>query len=177
MSSAHVSLATETRNDGALLRRPCAEDGPGVHALIARCPPLERNSLYCNLLQCTHFAETCVIALDGGRPVGFVSAYLMPSHPDSLFVWQVAVAPEARNRGLGSRMLLDILSRPACSRVRYVKTTITPTNEASWSLFKALARRLEASLERQVLFERERHLAGTADSEILVTIGPVRGRA
>lgn len=158
------------------MRRPDANDGYAVHELIARCPPLDTNSLYCNLLQCTHFAESCVVALDGERPVGFASAYFVPKQPESLFVWQVAVAPEARNRGLGGRMLMDVLDRPACAGVQYLKTTITETNEPSWSLFEALARRLEAPLEQQLLFDRERHFHGAASSEFLVTIGPIPAR-
>src|SRR3546814_16914023 len=39
-------------------RNPVAEDAQAIHDLIAACPPLDTNSLYCNLLQCTHFAET-----------------------------------------------------------------------------------------------------------------------
>lgn len=151
---------------------PNAEDGPLVHNLIDRCPPLERNSLYCNLLQCTHFANTCVIARRESRIAGFLSAYLLPERPDALFVWQVAVAPDARKQGLGAAMLRELLARRACAGVRYVLTTITESNGPSWSLFEALARRLGAGIERQVLFDRVRHLAGKADSEVLVTIGP-----
>ena len=38
-----------------------------VTALIAACPPLDRNSRYFNLIQCTHFADNCIIAERGGR--------------------------------------------------------------------------------------------------------------
>lgn len=154
------------------LDRPGADDGAPVHQLIDLCPPLEPNSLYCNLLQCTHFADTCVIARQEGEVIGFLSAYVLPSRPDALFVWQVAVSPRARKRGLGGAMLMELLARPACARVRHLLSTITESNRPSWSLFEALARRLGAKLERQPLFDRTRHLAGKADSETLVTIGP-----
>lgn len=177
------SLATTSPDDGLQMRRPTANDGHAVHELIGRCPPLDPNSIYCNLLQCTHFSETCVLATSSGAGssneavMGFVSAYLIPKQPEALFVWQVAVAPEARNRGLGRRMLMDLLGRPVCEPVRYLKTTITETNDASWSLFEALARRFQAPLERQPLFDRERHFHGAADSETLVTIGPFPSRS
>src|SRR3546814_7090005 len=48
-------------------RNPVAEDAQAIHDLIAACPPLDTNSLYCNLLQCTHFAETCVLAERDGE--------------------------------------------------------------------------------------------------------------
>lgn len=158
------------------MRRPKALDGHAVHQLIDRCPPLDENSLYCNLLQCTHFADTCVLALAEDNPVGFASAYLIPRQRDALFVWQIAVAPEVRNRGLGGRMLMEILRRPACANIRYLKTTITETNDPSWSLFRALARTFETQLERQVLFDRDTHMHRSADTEILVTIGPIPER-
>lgn len=153
--------------------RPGAEDGPSVHRLIELCPPLEQNSLYCNLLQCTHFSETCVIARRRTGVAGFLSAYLLPERPDELFIWQVAVAADARRQGLGAAMLAELLARRACLEVRYLLSTVTESNRPSWSLFEGLARRLGTGLQREVLFERARHLAGRADSEILVTIGPL----
>jgi L-2,4-diaminobutyric acid acetyltransferase len=150
-----------------------------VHALIAACPPLDRNSLYLNLLQCTHFAETCVLAEAAGEgaPVsGFVSGYLVPQRPTTLFVWQVAIAAAARGNGLAKRMLLELLERPACRGVTHLETTITQSNEASWALFRALARTLQAPLEERVLFDRDAHLDGVHESEVLVTIGPFHPR-
>ena len=78
-------------NSGAaiVLREPSAEDGPAVSALIAASPPLDGNSAYCNLLQCSDFAGTCVVAEREGRLLGWISAYRPPSHRDRIFVWQV----------------------------------------------------------------------------------------
>jgi L-2,4-diaminobutyric acid acetyltransferase len=81
--------------DGIVLRAPRAEDGPTVHRLIAACPPLSTNSLYCNLLQCSHFAATSAIASRGAEALGFVAGYRLPDAPRTLFVWQVASAPTA----------------------------------------------------------------------------------
>ncbi|HLS82226.1 MAG TPA: diaminobutyrate acetyltransferase [Steroidobacter sp.] len=172
--------------DEFTLRRPQAEDGRSVNALIAACPPLDRNSLYLNLLQCTHFAETCVLAeftddssRPGGRsqPAGFISGYLTPARPTTLFIWQVAVSERARGRGLGKCMLLALLQRPACQHVTHIETTVTPSNAVSWAMFNSLARELECRLERRVLFERDTHLDGVHESEVLATIGPFAPRA
>ena len=38
-------------------RHPVREDGQAVHDLIDSCEALDDNSLYCNFLQCTHFAS------------------------------------------------------------------------------------------------------------------------
>jgi L-2,4-diaminobutyric acid acetyltransferase len=85
---------------GVLLRRPDATDGIRVSDLVASCPPLDRNSLYCNLLQCTDFSDTCVLAERNGEAIGWISGYRPPNDPATLFVWQVAVHERARGLGL-----------------------------------------------------------------------------
>ena len=83
-----------------IIRTPAASDGAAVNELIERCKPLDENSVYCNLLQCSHFNDTCVLAEAEGEVVGFVSGYLLPKRDDRLFVWQVAVDERARGRSL-----------------------------------------------------------------------------
>ncbi|MBI1361586.1 MAG: diaminobutyrate acetyltransferase [Alphaproteobacteria bacterium] len=158
-----------------LFREPRAADGAMVHDLIAQCPPLDPNSLYCNLLQCSHFAGTCVIAEIGGKAGGWISGYIRPDRPDTLFIWQVAVAPEARGRGLGRRMIRAILERPACRGVTRLETTITESNDASWALFRGLAHDLHARFTHRPGFEAETHFAGRHATEHLVEIGSFRG--
>lgn len=156
----------------ALLRKPQSTDGAAVHALIAACPPLDTNSLYCNLLQCTHFADTSALAERDGVVIGFVSGYRPPTVEDSLFIWQVAVSETARGEGLGKRLMLDILGRPEHRDVRFLRTTITPDNRASWAMFEGLARTLGAPGHRALLFDAERHFGGRHESEHQLTIGP-----
>ena len=156
----------------ARLRKPTATDGAAVHELVASCPPLDPNSLYCNLLQCTHFADTSALAELDGEVAGFVSGYRLPTHPDSLFIWQVAVSPAARGHGLGQRLVLEILARPANANLRYLRTTITGDNAASWAMFGRLARDLDAPTERHLLFDADRHFVGRHDSELELVIGP-----
>ncbi len=153
-------------------RNPLPEDGASVHNLVAHCPPLDGNSLYCNLLQCTHFAGTSVAAELDGELCGFVSGYLIPDRPDTLFVWQVAVAESARGMRLASQMLREILSRPGLCGVSYLETTITADNRASWALFHGLARDLAAECCETIMFDRDRHFRGQHDSETLLRIGP-----
>lgn len=76
---------------------------------------------------------------------------------------------------LASRMILDLLERMAPEGVNRLKTTITADNEASWALFKSIARKRDASFESGPFFERDRHFGGEHDTEHLVTIGPFNG--
>lgn len=151
---------------------PAATDAAAVHALIARCPPLDRNSLYCNLLQCSHFAATCALARAGGQVHGFVSGYRPPRTPEVLFIWQVAVDPRARGHGLARRLIRAILARPDCAGVTHLETTVTPSNAASRAMFQRLAADLDASCEVGPHFDRHIHLAGQNETEELFRIGP-----
>lgn len=154
------------------IRRPCAEDGVFVNDLISRCPPLDENSIYCNLLQCSHFSGTCALAERDNEIIGFVSGYIPPGQPDTLFIWQVAIAEAGRGQGLAKALIRDILERPECRTVRYLDTTITDDNRASWAMFEGLARALDADSERSVMFDETRHFKGKHATESLLRIGP-----
>ena len=129
------------------LLRPLAEDGIKVHDLIKRCPPLDTNSSYCNLLQCTHWSSTSVIAKQDNEVCGFVSGYQIPERTKTLFIWQVAVGEEVRGKGLAGNMILHLLER--CKDVSFIETTITRDNDSSWNLFRSIAKRLASNLEER----------------------------
>jgi L-2,4-diaminobutyric acid acetyltransferase len=158
--------------DVVTIEAPRSEDGAAVHDLIAACPPLDTNSLYMNLIQTTHFANTCALAREDGEVIGWVSGHIPPEEPDVFFLWQVAIGEKARGKRIPKRLVADIFSRPSCKDVRFLKTTITPDNEASWGLFKSIARWLDAPLQESPFFDEDKHFKGRHDSEILVTIGP-----
>lgn len=163
-----------TRNDNILLREPKPTDGARLHSLIAACPPLDENSVYCNLLQCSHFAATTVVAERNGALVGAISGYLLPERPDTLFIWQVAVSEQARGAGLAVRMLDHIVQRDYCAGVSYMETTVTGDNEASWAMFQRFASNWGAQLARSVCFDRAEHFQGHHDTEFLARIGPLQ---
>lgn len=153
--------------------QPSMDDGWDVSQLIGVCPPLDTNSVYCNLLQCHHFASTSVAVRKYDDLVGFISAYRVPDKPETLFVWQVAVAESARGHGLATRMIEHILAREACLDCTFIDTTITEDNEASWALFGRVAKHYGAPLRSEELFTKAQHFAGQHDTELLVTIGPL----
>jgi len=158
---------------GVRFRKPTSEDGAAVWRLIGDLDALDDNSMYCNLLQCTHFADTCIVAERDDEVVGWVSAYLPPSRQGTLFIWQVAVAPEMRGRGLAKAMLKALLERDACAGVSHLESTITRDNDASWGLFRSIASEFDGDLTRRPHFHREDHFDGEHATEYLCRIGPI----
>jgi L-2,4-diaminobutyric acid acetyltransferase len=154
------------------LCRPEPTDGFEVHGLVEASPPLDPNSVYCNLLQCTHFDGTSICAKQAGRLLGFVSGYIIPTRPDTLFIWQVVVAERARGLGLAGKMLDALLEGPECGDVDYVETTITSSNTASQALFKKFAATHGAHPSIKEGFDRKLHFQDHHESEELWRIGP-----
>lgn len=156
-----------------LLHPPTLSDGMAVFQLIEQCPPLDTNSSYCNLLQCSHFANTSVIAKNNdGEVMGFVSAYEQPQQSNTLFIWQVAIAEQARGQGLASKMLTHLLQRENLEHIQYIETSITKDNSASWALFTRLAANLSCELNDTDWMDKTTHFLGQHDSEQLVRVGP-----
>jgi L-2,4-diaminobutyric acid acetyltransferase len=166
-------LEAHPKKSSIEIRSPVATDGASVFELVGGCPPLDVNSRYANLIQCTHFSGTCAIALESGAAIGWLSGHMSPQEPDTFFVWQVAVRADKRGLSLARKMLHHILRRPANRAVRRVNATITEGNVASWRLFESFAARLDAPMRREAFFDRERHFAGHHESEFLITIGPI----
>ncbi|MCF6328940.1 MAG: GNAT family N-acetyltransferase, partial [Henriciella sp.] len=81
-------------------REPEREDGSKIWNLIKACPPLDENSIYCNVIQCDLFSDTCVVAEFNGAIVGWISALIEPQNKNTLFVWQVAVSQNFRGFGI-----------------------------------------------------------------------------
>ncbi len=157
-----------------VFRTPTAGDGPAVSQLIAACPPLDCNSLYCNLLQCTHFADTCILAEHAAGIVGWISGYRPPREPDSMFVWQVAVHASARGQGLGQRLLNELFQLPGVRDATRLITTVTPSNMASRRMFEGFANHHRATLQTRPHFRSDVHFGGAHESEELISIGPIR---
>ncbi|PLS22737.1 diaminobutyrate acetyltransferase [Amylibacter cionae] len=160
----------KSRRNDVKFRKPEPEDGAAIWNLIGACKPLDENSMYCNLIQCDHFRDTCILAELDGVPVGWISGYVLPKDPESFFVWQVAVSEKARGLGLAKRMLKRLLSREECKDVIRMQTTITKDNDASWALFRSFADAQDAELDHEAHFEKETHFQGEHDTEHMVTI-------
>lgn len=155
------------------LRKPVPTDGAAIHELVQLCSPLDENSVYCNLLQASYFSDSAVVAERDGKLLGFITGFESPKKPDVLFVWQVAVSPAARGLGLGLSMLEHLAVRAQQNGKRYIETTITDDNAASWALFRRFAENRNALLEFEPFFISDTHFSGHHETENLLRIGPL----
>jgi L-2,4-diaminobutyric acid acetyltransferase len=165
---------TETGNrpDHLQLRTPGLTDGAEIHNLVKNSHPLDLNSLYCYLLICEHFNETSVVVQHEDSIKGFISAYIHPKKDDTLFIWQVAVDSSMRKMGLAMKMAMVILGRDNARKIKFIETTVSPSNEASSRFFHSLASTLKTGLTKETfitdsMFGKEAH-----EEEILFRIGP-----
>jgi len=163
------------RDLGMIIRHPTTEDGTAIWELVRSTGVLDVNSCYAYLVLCEHFADTCLVAEWGGDIVGFVTGYRPPAQDDVVFVWQVGVADKARKRGVAGQLLRQLLTLPSCADVDYLETTISPSNQASQRLFRALARdkstlcRVEEGFGKELFPGHAQH-----EPELLYRIGPMR---
>jgi L-2,4-diaminobutyric acid acetyltransferase len=124
------------------------------------------------MLVCSHFKETSVVVEEEGGIVGLVSGYLDPEQSDTLFVWQVAVDVSVRGQGVALKMLQSLLKRERLEGIRYIETTISPSNAASQNLFKRLAATLETEITEQPYFEQNLFGGEAHEDEHLFRVGP-----
>jgi L-2,4-diaminobutyric acid acetyltransferase len=151
---------------------PSLDDAPGVYDLVDRCKPLDLNSRYCYMLVCTHFSDTSVVVEAGDTIKGLVSGYIDPKNPETLFVWQVAVDTSLRGQGVASRMLKTLLERDNLRAIRYIDTTISPSNSASQNLFRRLAAELQAGISETPCFDKSLFGGEAHEDEHLFRVGP-----
>ena len=153
------------------IESPRVSDGAALWRLAKDSRSLDLNSSYAYLLWCKDFAGTSDVARDNGDIVGFVTGYLRPTTRDTLMIWQVAVAGSHRGAGLAATMLDDLLDRLLPAGVRYLETTVTQDNTASNRLFRSLAERRSAGVDRTELFVPA-DFPDDHDAEFRYRIGP-----
>lgn len=167
--------APETRaiTTGAVrYRLPTPSDGRALWHL-ARSVRLDLNSPYAYVLWADEFSASSIVAevdvAEADGIVGFVTGFHPPRDPSTLFVWQIGVAPEARDRGIGAGMLDELLAR--CG-ARWLEATVTPSNTASAALFRGTAARHATRVEEALVYPGEL-FAGDHEPEFRFRIGPL----
>lgn len=157
------------------IRSPTMDDGAAMWRLAAAAGELDVNSSYAYLLWCRDFSATSVVAVapDGTGLAGFITGYMRPDDPSVLLVWQVAVSPEHRRKGIAAAMLDEMVAVSARHGGTHLETTVTPGNVPSRTMFAALAERHSArSIESELMVSG--HFPDEHEPERLIRIGPFR---
>lgn len=131
---------------------------------------LEANTAYAYLVLADDFSDSCIVAWDGDTLAGFVLGYRPPSRPDTLFVWQVGVAPTHRGQGLARRMIVELLDRMGA---RYLESTVTPSNTASRRLFRSVAEAHDTNCHVSEYLTEDHFPGGDHEAEEKFRIGPL----
>ena len=159
------------------LRAPRGGDAVAIRDIAAATGTLDVNSVYAYHLLATDFAATSMVADDGDRLRGFITGYHPPRRPDVLFVWQVAVSPDAQGGGLAGAMLDELVARVRRQRRGHpvvVEATVAPSNTASRAFFTGFARRHGVPLaEAPHIPGALLDPAGGHEDEPLLRIGPL----
>lgn len=158
--------------DSLVVENPVKSDAAALWRIARDSGKLDLNSSYAYLLWCHDFADTSVVARVNGEPVGFVIGYRRQAAPDTVVVWQVAVAESQRGRGLAGRLLDRMYAGLLDHGVRYLETTVTPDNAASIALFRSFAKRWNAEITRSDHFSAA-DFPDDHEQEDLYRIGPL----
>lgn len=161
------------RGTRILLRSPTAADGAAMWELARASGVLESNSSYAYLMFAKFFAETCVLAAADGKPIGFVTGFIPPDAPNTVFVWQIGVSASYRGQGIAKKMLRELLERQACSSVRFLEATVSMDNRASRALFTGMAKELGTNCRTAECFPAHLFPEGAHEAEWTYRIGPV----
>lgn len=154
--------------------KPDKEDGADVWKLIKHTGVLDLNSSYSYLMWCEIFSETSIVAKREGKVVGFISGFIQPDSPDTLFIWQVAVNESERGKGLGTKMLFQLLGRNFCEEVKYLEATVSPSNAPSKYLFNGLAKKLNTDCSVSDYFSSTDFPQKGHEDELKFRIGPFK---
>lgn len=154
-----------------VFRKARPEDGVRMYELVREMGGLELNTAYFYILFCIDFADTCVVAEVDGRMAGFVLGHRPPERQDTVFVWQVGVAPFMRKQGMAGRLLEAFLEQNPDAR--WLEASVTPSNTASRKLFRALAREHDADCEVSDFMLAE-YFPDGHEAEELFRIGPLK---
>jgi L-2,4-diaminobutyric acid acetyltransferase len=119
------------------------------------------------------FRETSMVVDIDGELAGFVTGYIRPSYPDTLFLWQTATVLNHGVTNLGLNLIDELIkSVQKRTAIRYVEATIDPQNRAIAMQFRLLARKLKADKSEEVRFA-VKDFAQLEHDEQLIRIGPL----
>lgn len=146
----HTTATSQMRN-GVQVRTACVDDIQAIEALVDTCGPyLSKHQPYVYLIYCRCFKDTCLVAFDEGRLIGWLS--VLPVSQGRYFLHQLGIAPEARIRGVALTMfgfLLTVLKARHSDDFR-IEFTLDARNRAVQRLNQRVAEYFDLCLQKLV---------------------------
>lgn len=166
------SCSTLPDREELSFRTPTVEDAAGIFQMVKDSGVLDCNSRYVYLLWTEFFACHCLVVEDAEGLAGFVIGFCPEEFENAYFVWQIAVAPRLRGRGIARQLVLQTLQSQQHHDVQWLLAHVGDSNTASERLFRSLASRLGADLEIGAGFTADMFGDSGHESERLFRIGP-----
>src|SRR5699024_3967105 len=129
---------------------------------------------YSYLMWGKYFNKTSIVAERDHELIGFITGFLQPNTPNTLFIWQIAVDSTHRGKGLASALIKNLLHQLKDHDVRLLEATVTPSNIPSSNLFKSIATSSEANCEISKCFLSEQFPESSHEDELTYRIGPLQ---
>lgn len=156
-------------------RKPNADDGSDLYRIVKQSQVLDVNSSYSYLMWAKYFNDTSLIAEIDNQAIGFVSGFIQPNTPDTLFVWQIAVDKKYRGNGLATILIEHLIERVKKEEnIRYLEATVTPSNIPSSNLFKGMARKYRTNCSIYTCFSKDQFPDANTEEELTYRIGPLK---
>jgi L-2,4-diaminobutyric acid acetyltransferase len=152
------------------LRAPLPEDGARIAALAEDFVSRKARNIPETLVGRGAFRETSVLAELAGKLLGWVSAYILPYDPQTLFIWAVEVVKSEQNPGLSSLMLGYLMRQEPRAGLTRVQTVISCDEDRPWALFRQFARWQHSRLDIQPYFTQALTPHKRHENDNLVTI-------
>lgn len=103
-----------------------------------------------------------ILVVDDGECLHGYVLFVNTSDGYVSWVLSLAVSPDQRGRGLGKRLMLEVLRQLRRERVREVRLTVEPTNAAAIMLYRSLGFSAEGGVRRDYL--------GPGEDRIVMTL-------
>lgn len=94
-----------------------------------------------------YFPNSNLVALDNEKIIGFICV-LLSADKNCAFIWQIAVDPNYREKGIATKLLLNIIDYLKDSKYESLQFSIGKANIASFNLFNSLCNRINCTLEK-----------------------------
>jgi L-2,4-diaminobutyric acid acetyltransferase len=146
-------------------------DADILQTFVSKCPPLDPHTLFTYWVLARYQPTYGFAAQDlNGEVIGLLTAIASSNNDETVYVWQIGVAPAVRGNGLAQDLLHELNMAALQNRRRLLEVSIDSHNQESYRLFHAFARAQSAALEVVDVLELHDEHYSLTDSEFLYQI-------